>query len=91
MSEENDGARKDTTLARAFRDSVQIAEKWNSLVNRIFGGLTPETPAFDRFAIRFNAATLTPFVWAGKKLGFTPEKSETISKPAGAPPPRTPT
>ena len=37
MIHENDPTAKDKTMNAAFRDSMRIATKWNSLVNRIFG------------------------------------------------------
>lgn len=79
MPEEN-GQAKDTTLTAAFLDSVHVATRWNSFVNKIFDPYVPSTPAFDRFAIRFNAATWTPFIWTAKKLGLTPVTIEPTDK-----------
>jgi hypothetical protein len=60
MPEENGPATNGTTLTAAFRDSVHIATRWNSLANKIFEPYIQNTPAFDSFAIKFNAVTLTP-------------------------------
>lgn len=76
MIHENDPTAKDKTMNAAFRDSMRIATKWNSLVNRIFGpceiGISRRhrlpLPRFERFAIKSNAIGLTPFIWLGKQF-----------------------
>jgi len=67
---EKDQEEKNATLKGAYRDSINLAKSWNGAVNKVFGNFIDDTPAFDKFAIRFNAVALTPFLWAGKKLGL---------------------
>ena len=99
LPDADDSAGKSTSLGAAFGDSFKIATRWNSFVNRIFGAYAPDSPAFDRFAIKFNAASLTPLVWAAKKMHLMPvaeQTADTAQTPPDArgrspsPEPRTP-
>jgi len=73
MTEEDTQIGKDTSLRAAFNDSMDLATRYNTFVNRGFDKIYPDylkSGPLDNFAIKSNAIGLTPFVWAARKFGL---------------------